>query len=234
MGPYTRGREFRVPIRSMTSAGKTLTITYTGIAPLVAEDSQFEFKSRGAEAGTLTSITDTLAEPDANYFVVAIAKAVAGSGKVGLLASTNNATAGSTGNIYTIVYEAVGQMDGGKLKLVSPASWTKLIDADGIKHISLQTSGSASLTNETFGAATDSNTVTYDITTMRSGDRATFTYSGVTVDNLIDTDVNTTLASAITSNAATSISVTSATGIVIGSTLYIGAEQLTVTAIDGP
>merc|ERR1712096_46771 len=40
-------------------------------------------------------------------------------------------------------------------------------------------------------------------------------------------------ASAITSNAATSISVTSATGIVIGSTLYIGAEQLTVTAIDG-
>merc|ERR1711964_583604 len=38
---------------------------------------------------------------------------------------------------------------------------------------------------------------------------------------------------AITSNAATSISVTSATGIVIGSTLYIGAEQLTVTAIDG-
>merc|ERR1711964_411891 len=57
--PYTRGREFRVPIRSMTSAGKTLTITYTGIAPLVAEDSQFEFKSRGAEAGTLTSITDT-------------------------------------------------------------------------------------------------------------------------------------------------------------------------------
>merc|ERR1711900_49255 len=117
--------------------------------------------------------------------------------------------------------------------LVSPASWTKLIDADGIKHIALQTSGSASLTNETFGAATDSNTVTYDITTMRSGDRATFTYSGVTVDNLIDTDVNTTLSSAITSNVATSISVTSATGIVIGSTLYIGAEQLTVTAIDG-
>merc|ERR1712096_177908 len=209
-------------------------ITYTGIAPLVAEDSQFEFKSRGAEAGTLTSITDTLADPDANYFVVAIAKAVAGSGKVGLLASTNNATAGSSGNIYTIVYEAVGQMDGGKLKLVSPASWTKLIDADGIKHIALQTSGSASLTNETFGAATDSNTVTYDITTMRSGDRATFTYSGVTVDNLIDTDVNTTLSSGITA-AATSISVASATSIVIGSTLYIGAggpEQVTVTAID--
>merc|ERR1711964_583396 len=75
-------------------------------------------------------------------------------------------------------------------------------------------------------------TVTYDITTMRSGDRVTFTYSGVTVDNLIDTDVNTTLAGAI-NTTDTSISVTSATGIVIGSTLYIGAEQLTVTAIDG-
>merc|ERR1711964_924715 len=65
LGAESSGCQF-----AMTSAGKTLTITYTGIAPLVAEDSQFEFKSRGAEAGTLTSITDTLADPDANYFVV--------------------------------------------------------------------------------------------------------------------------------------------------------------------
>ena len=184
------GREFRVPIRSMSSAGKVVTVAYKAIAPAFKEDSQFIFKAKGTDAGTLSVIknkkaaTATEAALDLSYFPVAVGKAAAGSGKIGVLASQNVATAGSTGNLYSIVYEAVGEMDGGKLQLISPAGWTVLKD-----HLSFGVTGSASLTAQTFGTTAAANdTVTYDITTMRRGDRVNFTYSGVTVP----TDVTTT------------------------------------------
>ena len=84
---------------------------------------------------------------------------------------------------FNITYKAVGQMDGGKIRLSVPAgsgvdeAWTALQE-----NLTVQASSGTSLTDRTFD---DARTVTYTITTLRKDGTVTFNYTGVQVQSKI-------------------------------------------------
>ncbi|HIB90727.1 TPA: hypothetical protein EYO57_26650, partial [Candidatus Poribacteria bacterium] len=166
------GRELTVPI-TFIQAAKTITVTYVGTAPsrASADGTQLILKSRGTASGSLAVIINTKddPDPDLNYWPIAIGKAGNGSGLVGV--DTTTVTAGSIGNIFKITYKAVGQLDGGKIKISRPAGWT-----------AIEANISANSTKVVLDAvASDDDHAIYKITTLGKDEQVTFTYSGVEV-----------------------------------------------------
>ena len=186
--PIFRQREIIVPIVFL-SATQTITVKYGGVekvsAPEIPETSVFTFKSKSTPSGTFVAITDPSAsDADIRHFEVKVTQAADGSGKVTLPEAQRKVTAGSAGNTFNIIYKAVGQMDGGKIRLSVPAgggvtdeAWTALQE-----NLTVQASSGTSLTDRTFD---DDRTVTYTITTLRKDGTVTFNYTGVIVGSKI-------------------------------------------------
>ena len=165
------GRELTIPI-TFIQAAKTITVEYIGTAPSTAstDATQLIVKSRGTSTGSLAIITNTAPDPDLNYWPIAVGKAAHGSGSVGVDVTT--VTAGSIGNIFNITYKAVGQLDGGKIKISRPAGWATDIEANI----------SANSTNVALDAdASTADHAVYNITTLGKDGQIVFTYSGVEV-----------------------------------------------------
>ena len=165
------GRELTIPI-TFIQAAKSITVEYVATAPSTAsaDGSQFTFKSRGTASGSLAVITNKGVDPVLNYYPMAVTKAANGSGSVGV--DTTTVTAGSTGNIFNITYKAVGQLDGGKIKIIRPTGWTTDLEAN----ISVN---SANVVLDA-DASTESQAI-YKITTLGKDQQVVFTYSGVEV-----------------------------------------------------
>ena len=199
-----------IPI-TFIQAAKTITVTYVGTAPSTAsaDATQLIIKSRGTSSGNLAVITNKGVDPVLNYYPIAVGKAANGSGLVGVDVTT--VAAGSTGNIFNITYKAIGQLDGGKIKISRPTGWT-----------AIEANISANSTKVTLDAVVSTEDIAvYKITTLGKDEQITFTYSGVTVptdrsiDNVIGFQVtnfndDTDTYAAVTTNLSDTLVVPSA------------------------
>ena len=180
--PLFLQREVRVPIVFLAGT-QTITITYGKDAdnrvdaPGIPETSVFVFKSQGTPGGILAAIPDpSPSDQDPRAFEVKVDQARDGSGIVTIPDTEKKATAGATGKTFNITFTAVGQMNGGQLKVSSPPNWSEIKD-----QIAIQVGGGAQVT---FNKFEDSDTsALYDITTLRRDQTVTFIYSNVEVQS---------------------------------------------------
>lgn len=155
--PVFIGRTVTVPINNLDNA-QQIIISYTAVAPGTAQTSQFVFQSQGTEDGELTPVGDPLE--------VEVKKAADGSGTATV--SPETLTAGSTGNVITITYTAVGTMDSGFVRVRRNG----LRDFNSVGGaITVQSTGSIG------AVTTDNDNVIVPIVDLEAGGTVTFTYT---------------------------------------------------------
>ena len=176
-------REIIVTLESL-SANQIITVRYGGgekiSAPGIPQISEFSFESTSTEGGVPAGINPPDDSPD--IFKVEVIQAADGSGKVTLAESQRTVFAGSSGNDFSITYEAVGVIDSGQIEFTVPDAWTPFKDTDDTVHLTTTAAG-ISLSDEE--PDVNDRTITYDISTSRAGGTVTFRYTNVIVQAVI-------------------------------------------------
>ena len=111
------GGSLTVPIYSLDKGG-TVTINYGtsdggAVVPTTAGMSAFDIKVKGSEGGSLVSLAS------GNMEQVTVRPQASGAGTAEI-DTDGDVYAGDTGRTFTITYTSIGQIQGGKLKVVVP------------------------------------------------------------------------------------------------------------------
>ena len=173
------GSTIEVPVSSL-GAGQTVAINYGGGSAITVPSQlgsySFTFSSKGSSAGSLVSI---LAQPS-----VTVTSAADGSGTAAVSATTGTVTAGSTGNSFSIVYTAVGPVDGGAVLFNVPSSAWPAPDATNTTVASTGVAGTLSFPAvvDAAGLAVADAAGQAKVTgaVLAAGQTVTFTYANVT------------------------------------------------------
>ena len=168
------GKTITIPIVGLSPPQK-VTITYGTPAgnevgaPGVPETSSFIFKSKGTPTGVLTQVGDPL--------TIEVKQARDGSGTATISSIPATITAAIPSNQVTVVFTAVGTMNGGKLRLTRPANWPILFkDADNVVHVTATSTTGGVLG----GVDVLADTITVNLTSLAANQTVTFTYTGAT------------------------------------------------------
>ncbi len=171
------GRTITIPIVALSNT-QTVTIKYgknddnkvtAPPEPKTGDNkSKFIFKSKGTPSGVLTQVKNPL------EIEVLQAKDGSGSATISFVSGTMPGviTAGGTNNQVTIVYKAVGRMDGGTVLLFRPQGWTDFKDSDGVIHISIVSTGTVGAQN------IQNDRAIIDLVSLGKDGTVTFAYTG--------------------------------------------------------
>ena len=127
-------------------------------------------------------VSDEFNKRDAGTIFVDVTNVEDGSGDAMFDPTPRTIRAGSDGNLITVVFTAVGTMDGGAVRFTPPDDWGEMQDEDPLElnYIEVDVSGTGAALDGDPEIIDDGLSVDANLETFGEGDKVTFTYGGGT------------------------------------------------------
>ena len=125
-------------------------------------------------------VSDDFNRRDAGTIFVDVTNVEDGSGDAMFDPTPRTIRAGSDGNLITVVFTAVGTMDGGAVRFTIADDWGEMQDEDPLElnYIEVDVSGTGAALDGDPEIINDGRSVDANLETFGEGDKVTFTYGG--------------------------------------------------------